>query len=314
MKSTFNHILITGGAGYVGTALVDLLLKNNKKVTVLDSLRFGGEPIIPFFANPNFTFIKGDIRDKDTLKQALEGVDAVVHLAAIVGFPACRMYPELSQDINVNGTKNLVKLVKGKMLILFASTGSTYGKMIEKICTETTPLNPLSNYGRQKADAEKIIQTNEEFVIYRFATAFGVSPRMRLDLLPNDFTYRAVKEKSLIVYEKNFMRTFIHVRDMAKSFLFALENYENMKGEIYNVGDNSMNYSKEDICLMIRKKVDYYLHFAEIEKDLDQRDYLVSYDKLSNLGFHASISMEDGINELIKAVEVIHAQNPYSNV
>jgi nucleoside-diphosphate-sugar epimerase len=193
MKSTFKNILITGGAGYIGTMLTQKLLKKNFRVKVLDSLRFNGESMIPFFSYPNFEFIKGDVRVKEDVEKALKNIDAVIHLAAIVGFPACRKDPELSYDINVNGTKNLVNCVKGKYPIFFASTNSVYGKMTDKICTEETALHPLSEYGEQKKLAEKIIKKNKKFVIYRFATAFGVSPRMRLDLMPNDFVYRAVK-------------------------------------------------------------------------------------------------------------------------
>lgn len=313
MKKQFKKILVTGGAGYVGTCLVDQLLKEGYFVRVLDILRFGGTGLLPYFGNNNFEFIKGDIRDKKTVEKAVDGMDAIIHLAAIVGFPACRKDPELSREINVGGTKNVVEVAAGKIPVFFASTGSNYGKMIEAVCTETTALNPLTDYACQKVEAEGIIQKNKEFVIYRFATAFGVSPRMRLDLLPNDFTYRAVHDRNLIVYEKHFMRTFIHVRDMARSFVFALANYEKVKGEIYNVGDNSMNYSKEDVCNMIRKKVDYYLHFADIAHDLDQRDYIVSYDKIQNAGFHTIVSMEQGIDELIKASQIIETQNPYYN-
>lgn len=309
----FKKILITGGAGYVGCCLVDLLLKEGYQVRVFDNLRFSGNSLIPFFSNKNFDFVRGDVRNKEDVGRAFVGVDAVIHLAAIVGFPACRKEPELSREVNVGGTKNLVELVAGSVPILFASTGSAYGKMIEKLCTETSPLNPLSNYGQQKVEAEELVKNNKEFVIYRFATAFGVSPRMRLDLMANDFTYRAVKEKTLIVYEKNFMRTFIHVRDMANSFLFALRNYDKLKGEVFNVGDNSMNFSKEDICLLIKKKVEFYMHFAEVGHDFDQRDYIVSYDKINAIGFKTSISMEEGIDELIKVCQLIDLQNPYYN-
>lgn len=312
-KIRFNKVLVTGGAGYVGSILTDALLKEGYKVRVLDTLRFGWNSVLLFLSNYDYEFVKGDIRDKESVKKAVDGVDAVIHLAAIVGFPACRKEPELSRDINVNGTRTLVDTVNGRVPIIFASSGSTYGKMIEDLCTETTPLNPLSNYGKQKAEAEEIIKQNKEFVIYRFATAFGVSPRMRLDLLPNDFTYRAVKERSLIVYEKNFMRTFIHVKDMARAFIFALENYDKVRGETYNVGDDSMNYSKEDICLAIKKKVDYYLHFADVGHDADQRDYLVSYDKINRAGFKTAIDMDEGVDELIKAAEVIEIQNPHYN-
>lgn len=308
----FKNILITGGAGYVGTTLIDLLLKENFRITVLDSLRFGGTALLPFLSSKNFTFIKGDVRNADDVRRSLRNIDIVIHLAGIVGFPACRKDPELSYDINVNGTNTLVKNVAGSRPIFFASSGSVYGKITDKICIESTPLHPLSEYGEQKAKAEEIVAKNRKFVIYRFATAFGVSPKMRLDLLPNYFTYMAVKEKSLIVYEKYFMRSFIHVRDMARAILFALNNYKDMKGEIYNVGDNKMNFSKEHICLLIKKKVDYYLHFADIGKDLEQRDYAVSYGKLATLGFHTTITMEEGIEELIKAVDVIDAQNQYT--
>jgi nucleoside-diphosphate-sugar epimerase len=314
MNKRFTKILITGGGGYIGTALTQELLQKGYQVRVLDSLRFGGAGLIPFFSNKNFEFIKGDVRNSEDIIRSLKGVDAIIHLAAIVGFPACRKDPQLSYDITVNGTKNLVSHVKGKIPILFASTSSVYGKITDKICTEETKLHPLSEYGIHKAEAEKIIKKNKTFVIFRFATAFGVSPRMRLDLMPNDFVYRAVKEKSLIVYEKKFMRTFIHVRDMARSFLFALENYQKMKGEVYNVGDNKMNYSKEDVCLLIKEKVNYYLHFAEIDKDLEQRDYKVSYDKLAKVGFHTKLTMEEGIEELVKVAQVLDVQDQYRNI
>ena len=306
------RILVTGGAGYVGTTLVSVLLENGYKIRVLDILRLGGQGLFQYFGNKDFEFVKGDVRNIKVVKEALKDVDAIIHLAGIVGFPACRKEPELARDINVEGTRILAEAA-GNIPIIFASTGSTYGKMIEDLCTETSKLTPLSDYAKHKVEAEEIIKKNGEFVIFRFATAFGVSPRMRLDLLPNDFTYRAVREKTLIVYEKHFMRTFIHVRDMAKAFVFALKNYDKIRGEAYNVGSNELNYSKEAICNLIRKKVDYYLHFADVGHDLDQRDYLVSYDKLHGLGFHLEVSMEEGINELINVAQVIEVQSPYYN-
>lgn len=313
MAKKFNNILVTGGAGYIGSLLVESLLKNGHSVTVLDSLLFGGSSLISYFSQSNFKFVKGDIRNKKDIEKVLEKTDLIIHLAAIVGFPACRKDPELSYDINVKGTRNLVNCVKGRIPIIFASTGSVYGQ-VKGVCTEKTSLNPLSHYGKQKKEGEEIIKTNKDFIIYRFATAFGVSPRLRLDLMPNDFAYRAVKDKSLIVYEKKFMRTFIHVRDIVKSYIFAIENYDKMRGETYNVGDNSMNYSKEDVCIMIKKKVDYYLHFAEIGKDLEKRDYLVSYKKLEEMGFRASITMEEGIDELIRASEALEVSDQHRNV
>jgi nucleoside-diphosphate-sugar epimerase len=311
----FKKVLITGGAGYVGIPTVSLLLEKGYMVCVFDNLTWDGDVLLPFLGNPNFKFIKGDIRKKQNLEKAFENIDAVIHLAAIVGFPACRKHPALSRSVNVMGTRNIVELTKGKTPVIFASTGSAYGKIIEKYCTETTPLNPLSHYGRQKAKAEEIVMQNKgEYVIYRFATAFGTAPRLRMDLLINDFTFRAVVEKTLIVYEKDFMRTFIHVRDIARSFLFALENYRKMKGEIYNVGDESMNISKEQIAKVLQKYADYHLHFVDVEHDLDQRDYIVDYSKIRKLGYKTTIGFEEGIKELIKACDVIDISSPYRNV
>lgn len=313
-KNKFNRILITGGAGYVGVPTVSLLLEKGYKVRVFDNLMWTGDVLLPFFSNPNFDFIKGDIRDKKQLAEAFKNIDAIIHLAAIVGFPACRKHPKESRQINVGGTQNIVDLADGKIPLIFSSTGSAYGKVIEKYCTETTPLNPLSHYGKQKVEAEEIIKTNGNFIIYRFATAFGVSPRMRLDLLINDFSFRAVNEKTLIVYEKEFMRTFIYVKDMARSFLFALENFDNMNREIYNVGDEESNISKEEVCRILQKYVDFYLHFVEVGYDIDQRNYIVDYSKIKKAGFKPTISVDEGIKELIKTADIIEIKNPYSNV
>ncbi|MFC1649089.1 NAD-dependent epimerase/dehydratase family protein [Patescibacteria group bacterium] len=309
------HILITGGAGYVGVPTVDLLLKKGCRVRVFDNLSWGGNVLLPYLGNKNFSFVKGDVRNKRELKQAFKGIDSVIHLAAIVGYPACRKFPKMSRDVNVKGTKNVVDLAGGKIPVIFSSTGSAYGKIIEEYCTETTPLNPLSNYGRQKVKAEEIVKKNKgKYVIYRYATAFGVAPRFRLDLLINDFTLRAVTEKTLIVYQKEFMRTFIHVKDMARSLLFALDNYKKMKGQIFNVGSESMNMSKEGVAKLLQKYLNYYLHFVEVGYDVDQRDYVVDFKKIRKHGFRTTINIEEGIKELIKASEVIDVRNPYSNV
>lgn len=311
----FNNVLVTGGAGYVGVPTVSLLLDKGYNVTVFDNLSWGGDVLLPFLGNKNFKFIRGDITNKKDIKRALDSIDVIIHLAAIVGFPACRKFPELSRRTNVGGTKNLVEISGGKIPIIFASTGSTYGKLIEKYCTETTPLKPLSNYGKQKVKAEEFIKTNGgNYVIYRFATAFGSAPRFRLDLLVNDFTYRAVVEKTLMVYEKDFMRTFIHVRDMARSFLFALENYNKMKGEVYNVGNESMNVSKEQIARLLLSMTDFHLHFVDAGHDFDQRDYIVDYSKIRKVGFRTTIGIKQGIQELIKACEVINIDSAYRNV
>jgi nucleoside-diphosphate-sugar epimerase len=307
-------VLVTGGAGYIGTTLVPSLLELGHKVRVFDNLSMGGQGLLSSFSNQNFEFMKGDIRDAAAVKKALSGTDAVVHLAAVVGYPACRKDPKLSRAINVDGTKNVVKALKPKQQLIFASTGSAYGKLIAEYCTETTPLRPLSDYGKQKVQAEKIVQKHKHSIIYRFATAFGVSPRLRLDLLINDFAYRAAKEKTIIVYEKEFMRTFIHVKDMARSFVHAINNFEKMKGQVYNVGDEKLNFSKEDVAKMLLKLTDYYLHFADAGKDIDQRNYIVDYSKIRATGFTCKVGLKDGLAELVKAMDVVEIKNPYSNV
>jgi len=307
-----SKVLITGGAGYIGSLLTPLLLQNGYRVRVLDSLMYGGESLLPHFRNPQFDFIRGDIRDPATVAQAVEGCDAVIHLAAIVGFPACRKHPDLAQTVNVDGTR-VVGRAAEKRLVLLGSTGSNYGALVDEVCTEETPLNPLSLYGKTKTAAERYLLENNRTIAYRFATAFGVAPRLRLDLLVNDFVYKAVKERYLVVYESHFMRTFIHVYDIARSFLFALENAHRMTGQVYNVGTESMNFSKAEVCEKIRGKLELYLHYADVGEDADKRNYVVSYKKINSLGFATTISLEEGIDELVRALQVVTVQNPYSN-
>lgn len=306
-------ILVTGGAGYVGTTLVPQLLKKNYKVTIFDNLMFGGDYILPFFRYSNFNFVEGDIRDENAVLDVCKDADVIIHLAAIVGYPACRKEPELAKSVNVDGTRNIIKATSKNQLIIYASTGSNYGA-VEEICTEETPLNPLSLYGQTKTLAEKMLMDNRTTIGYRFATAFGVSPRMRLDLLINDFTYKAITQGYIVIYESHFMRTFIHVHDMARAFLFAIENQDKMKNQIYNVGSEKMNRSKKDICEMIKSHVNFYVHYADIGEDQDKRNYVVSYKKINSLGFDTTISIDDGIKELIKALKVIKFKVPYTNV
>ncbi len=306
-------ILVTGGAGFVGSVLVPRLLDVGHQVTVLDSLRSSGHGLLGCFHNPAFEFVQGDVRNTEDVKQAVADVDAVVHLAAIVGYPACRKYPTLAQDTNVTGTQNIVDALADKQTLVYASTGSNYGKL-ETVCTEESPLNPISLYGITKTEAEKISLTHPKGVALRFATAFGVSPRMRLDLMVNDFVHKAIVDKQLIVYERHFRRTFINVRDMAGSMIFALDNIETMAGESYNVGHESMNLTKEDIAQVIRKRVPFYLHFADIGMDEDQRDYEVSYEKIRKVGFQTSVTIDEGIEELVRAMGVVQDVNPYGNV
>jgi nucleoside-diphosphate-sugar epimerase len=306
-------ILVTGGAGYIGSVLVPMLLERDYKVRVLDNLMYGGKSLLSCFSSNQFEFVRGDVRKVEDIRPALDGMDAVVHLAAIVGFPACKKSPQLAQEINQDATI-LMEGLRHDRPMIFASTGSNYGALVGDACTEETPLNPLTIYGKTKTAAEAYLLDRGNVVAYRYATAFGVAPRLRLDLLINDFAYQAVKNRNLIIYEKSFKRTFIHVRDIALSMIYALENFHSMRDQVYNVGSNDMNFSKEDIALMIKQRIDYYLHFAEIGKDEDQRNYEVSYEKINKAGFYTTIGIDEGIDELLSVMDVIDVVNEFSNV
>jgi len=303
------RILLTGGAGYIGSVLIPELLKKYD-VRVIDNLTYGYYGITPYLGDLNFEFIRGDIRDSKAIQSVLKGVDFVIHLAAIVGYPACKANPKLANEINYLGTTNLVK--QCKVPIIFSSSGSNYGN-IKGACNEETVLSPLTEYGLSKVKAEKEIQKSSDYIIYRFSTGFGLSPRIRLDLLINDFLFRAMKAKELIIYEKEYWRSFIHVKDMARSLIFSIENFEKMNHEIYNIGDENLCFTKEGIALKIKNYVDYYLKFAEFGSDPDQRNYLVSFKKIRSLGFKTKYDLDYGIREMIKAFEFIEPKECYYN-
>ena len=308
------NVLVTGGAGYVGTTLIPLLLERRYKVRVFDNLVFGGDALLPFFRDDNFEFVTGDIRDREALRAAAAGQDVIVHLAAIVGFPACRKDPQLATEVNLHGSQNVLDVAGKDQLLLMASTGSNYGEVKDAVCTEETPLNPLSHYGKTKTAAEHLFLDSGQAVVYRFATAFGLAPRLRLDLFVNDFVYKALTQHYVIVYERHFMRTFIHVEDMGRSFLLAIDRADDMVNEVYNVGSSDMNYSKQDVCEMIQEQIpDFYVHYADIGEDEDKRNYVVSYDKVSALGYQTTVTVGDGIRQLIKGLQVIQFQEKYSN-
>jgi nucleoside-diphosphate-sugar epimerase len=258
--------------------------------------------------------VKGDVTDSAGVEKALDGMDAIVHLAAIVGYPACKKEPQVAQATNVEGTRNLLNLRKADQKFVFASTGSIYGSIPNYVCNENSPIGPITLYGETKAAAEEMVLNAGNSVAYRYATAFGVSNRMRLDLMPNDFTYQAVKNRNLIVYEGGFKRTFVHVRDMARSIMFALDKWDTMKDDVYNVGHESMNFTKEDVARQVLKHVDYYLHFAEVGTDADKRNYEVSYEKIRAKGFETTIDLDRGVAELVRACKLIEFQNPFANV
>ncbi|KYK23665.1 hypothetical protein AYK24_07230 [Thermoplasmatales archaeon SG8-52-4] len=303
-------VLITGGAGYIGNVLIPELLKRDYKVRVLDNLTYGIEGIITHFSNQNFEFIKGDIRNIKDVEKSLKNIDFVIHLAAIVGYPACKARPKLANDINFIGTKNIVK--KCQVPLFFSSSGSNYGH-VNGICTEDTELSPLTEYSISKMEAENIVKEYSDYVIFRFSTGFGLSPRPRLDLLVNNFLIKAMREKELIVYEKNYLRSFIHVKDIAYSIIFAIENFDKMNQEIYNVGSEELCFTKEDVALKIKQYIDFHLKFAEFGIDPDKRNYKVSFKKIKSLGFRVKYDLDYGINEMIKAFENIQLKENYYN-
>jgi nucleoside-diphosphate-sugar epimerase len=229
-----------------------------------------------------------------------------------VGYPACRKDPTLAEEVNIQGTKNLASALSPEQLVLVGSTGSNYGA-VEEVCTEDTPLNPLSLYGQTKTIAEKHLLENCSAIAFRFATGFGLSPRLRLDLLVNDFTYKAVTQQYLVVYEAHFMRTFIHVRDIGRAFVFALDRAGEMRGRVYNVGSEDMNFSKRDVCELIQRHVKYYAHYAEVGEDADKRNYIVSYEKIRRLGYRTTITLDHGIAELCRGFVALSYKSPYSN-
>ena len=271
-------ILVTGGAGYIGTTLVPLLLAEGHQVTVLDSLRFGISPMLPLFRHPRFAFVRADIRDRPSLAEPARTADAFVHLAAIVGYPACAQSPAEATAINVEGIANVAAVVGRGRPIVLASSGSCYGAVSEAICTEDTPLRPLSLYGQTKAQAEAILLDGCDAIVYRLATAFGVSPRLRLDLLVNDFVYRAVHERRLTVYEGRHRRSFLHVYDVARAIRLALDHAAELAGRVLNVGDERQNCTKLEMCRVIQQEIPgVSVEAAATGQDVDRRDYAVSY-------------------------------------
>lgn len=307
------RILVTGGAGFIGSVLTPRLLAAGHDVTVLDVLRSGGQGLLACFHEPRFRFVRGDVRDGAVVGPLVAEADAIVHLAAIVGFPACRKYPDLARETNIEGTRTVVAAMRTDQGLVYASSGSNYG-IVEALCTENSPLNPTSFYAVTKTEGEKVALTHPRATALRFATAFGVSPRMRLDLLINNFVHQAIVNRQLIVYEAHFRRTFIAVHDIARSILFALGRLDAMAGQAYNVGHESMNFTKEAIARKIQALVPFYLHFADIGTDEDYRDYDVSYEKIRQLGFRPEVTIDAGIGELVRAMDVLDIADPYSNV
>lgn len=306
-------IVVTGGAGFYGSVLVRQLLAAGYQVHVIDNLMYGPHTILELFIHDNFRFTRGDILDVPLLEKVVADAHAVVHLAALVGYPLCKKEPERARAVNVQGTINVIEAMDPATRLIYASTGSNYGE-VEGICTEETPLNPLSLYGETKTAAEYLCMARPNTVSYRFATAFGLSPRLRLDLMINDFAWQALVQRFLVVYERHFRRTFIHVTDMARAVVHTLAHWDTMHDNLYNVGHETMNYTKEDIVMMLRSKLDFLVHFADVGTDMDKRDYEVSYQKIRAVGFETRIDIHRGMDEIIHGLSLVDFRRPYSNV
>ncbi|HEX2715593.1 MAG TPA: SDR family oxidoreductase, partial [Candidatus Acidoferrales bacterium] len=265
-------------------------------------------------SNPRLELVRGDIRDPEAVKNVLRDADVVIHLAAIVGYPACAKDPWLARTTNVDGTLNIARLSSPHQVIIYPSSLSNYGTVPDSTCTEEVAPAPITLYGITKMEGEKALLNRGNAIIFRPATAFGLSPQMRLDLLFNEFVYRALREKYLVVYEPHHMRAFIHVRDLGRAFLFALDNGERMLNQIYNLGSESLNVRKGELAERIRRKVDFVLNISETGEDPDKRNYTVSFSKLRRAGYETTISIDEGIDELLRGLPAIDVMSPFNNV
>ena len=309
------NILVTGGAGYLGSIMVPDLLAAGHKVTVLDNFMFKQTSLNHCAYHPNFSVVKGDIRDEGTMSKLMKDADVIIPLAALVGAPLCSMDPVGATTVNHDAITMMLKLLSKEQIILMPTTNSAYGTGDENnYCDEESPLRPISQYAIEKVEIEKQLMDHANSVSFRLATVFGMSPRMRIDLLVNDFTYRAVNDRFVVLFESHFKRNYIHVRDVSRVFLHALNNYDSMKGETYNVGLSNANVSKKELCEYIQKQVPEFVYIDEkIGKDLDQRNYIVSNDKIEATGYKPDFSLDRGIEELIKGYTMIK-NTRYGNV
>jgi len=308
MSKNDKKILVTGGAGYLGSILCEHLLAKGYNVTVIDNLMYRQTSLFQFCNNPSFEFVFGDARDEKLMEDLIKGVDIIIPLAAIVGAPACDLDPLMAKSTNLDAIKLINKLRNKNQLIVYPTTNSGYGtKSGDVFCTEDTPLEPISLYGQTKSDAEAELLSSENVITLRLATVFGASPRMRLDLLVNHFVYAAVTDGYLVIFEKDFKRNYIHIRDVADCFIYCIENAEKMVGRPYNAGLDTANLSKEELALKVKEMVpNFYIHFSEVGSDPDKRNYIVSNQRLREVGFVAKRSLDEGIKELIKGYQLMH--------
>ena len=308
------RVLVTGAAGYVGNVLCERLLGAGFSVIGLDNLSHGQDGPLHLCREEGFEFVRGDVRDERQLGELLRRTDVVVPLAAVVGAPACEKDPQGARAVNLEAIRLLNRLRSPDQLVVFPTTNSGYGtKSGATHCTEDTPLEPISLYGETKVLAEAELLASENAITLRLATVFGVSPRMRLDLLVNHFVHAAATDRYIVIFEKDFKRNYVHIRDVADCFVHAIENAPRMKGRAFNVGLDSANLSKEELALKVKGHVPgLYIHFAEIGSDPDKRNYVVSNRRLAEAGFTARRSLDDGIRELLKAYRML-APRRYAN-
>jgi nucleoside-diphosphate-sugar epimerase len=299
-------VLITGGAGYLGSVLTERLLNSGYSVTILDNLMYNQTSLIHYSHNKNFDFIYGDVRNHKLLEELVPSFDVVIPLAAIVGFPACDRDKDLATAVNYDHVRKICEIVKDtKIRVVYPNTNSGYGIGENGECTEESPLNPISHYGVTKVKAEREVLSIGGVSI-RLATVFGSSPRMRMDLLVNEFVYKALTDKYITIFEKNFTRNYIHIRDVAKTFQYMIENYEKFSGDVFNVGLSSANLTKQQLVEKIKEYVpNFAITYSDFYEDPDKRDYVVSNAKIEATGWSPDWSLDDGIIELIKTYTIL---------
>ena len=310
------HVLVTGGAGYIGSVLVPVLLDRGFAVTVIDNFTFRQNSLAGVCYHPQFSLVRGDVRSMETMRPLLKRADIIIPLAAYVGAPLCDRDPAAATTTNLGAITDMLGEVSPDQRILMPVTNSGYGVGEPgKYCTEETPIRPVSLYGRLKLEAERrLLERHAAATSFRLATVFGMSPRMRLDLLVNDFTYRARVDGFIVLFEGHFKRNFIHVRDVARAFLHGIDNWDRMRGQIFNVGLSDANLSKVELCERIQRHLPSFVYLeSNVGTDPDKRDYIVSNDKIEATGYRTAFSLDDGIVELIKGCTMIR-NGPYANV
>ncbi len=301
------NILITGGAGYLGSVLVPELLAKGHAVTVLDNFMFGQATLLDCCRYDTFRIVRGDARDEALVRTLLAGADLIIPLAALVGAPLCDYDPVAANTVHLDAVQMLCRLTSPSQRLIFPTTNSGYGIGERgKYCTEETPLRPISLYGVTKVRAEQAVLERENGLTFRLATVFGMSPRMRTDLLVNDFVYRAVHDRAVVIFQGHFKRNYVHVRDVARVFIHAIEHFDTMRGRPYNVGLDDANLSKLELCARIQAQLPKFVYLeAEIGEDPDKRDYIVSNARIASTGFAPEWSIDRGISELIRGFTIL---------